>query len=374
VLNWDCRKILGHYFSRLILILPLIRFPEFQLRLNLLRIRLYKFQNQKKKGHQPMKAKSLIAIVFCVTILSTGATHAADDKVEVSPGSDTEIKALENDQLGPDAVIVRISQLPARGTAEIKEGNRVIVYHAPAQFVDTDTLRYVAKPSADAGADKEHKFSVTIASTGQNPASQISETQYSQAFKVLVLLLVLSIALETGLATLFNWRWFIIIAEARGLKIPVSVAVASIFVYTYDLDAIAKILTAFGDAQRYPDSLVGKFITALILAGGSGAVNTLFQSLGIRTPFRQQEIAKQRKSQSRLKISVTRDKVATNEPITVSIDGALIGSIDAGKNQGGWPLGWPIEPGERKIEISGVDAAGKTVSTPATKTFAPVSL
>jgi hypothetical protein len=141
-----------------------------------------------------MNAKPLIVIVFCVTILSTGAAHAADDKVEVSPGSDTEIKALENDQLGPDAVIVKFSQLPARGTAEIKEGNRIIVYHAPAQFVDTDTLRYVAKPSADAGADKERKFSVTIASTGQNPAPQVSETQYSQAFKILVLRMAVRMA------------------------------------------------------------------------------------------------------------------------------------------------------------------------------------
>jgi hypothetical protein len=74
--------------------------------------------------------------------------------------------------------------------------------------------------------------------------------------------------------------------------------------------------------------------------------------LGLRSPIRQQEIVQQRNKNSYLKISVTRDKVPVTEPITVSVDGEVIGSIEAGKNREGWPLGWSIKPGQREIVIS----------------------
>ncbi len=171
----------------------------------------------------------------------------------------------------------------------------------------------------------------------------------------LFLVLVLAILLETGLSTLFNWRIYLKYFEERGLKVPIAVASAFIFVKQFEIDAVAEILNAFVKADSDP-GIAGIVLTALIIAGGSSAVFTLYEKLGIRNPLERRGVAAGMRQQCTLKIRLVRNEGQENKLVTVLIDEKMVGTINPNENKFGGLLGYTIEAGEHKI---GLKSRGK---------------
>ena len=144
-------------------------------------------------------------------------------------------------------------------------------------------LVYVAPKD---GAGKKDEVSYSIADKDYKVTVGLREnlwgTGYEAAFKVLFATFVVAVVLELGLSVLFNWRYFLRWFDAAGVKTVVSVGVAYWFVRVLDLDVLAKLVNAVWLSSFSSDG-VSRFISALVLAGGSATVNTLMVSLGFRS-------------------------------------------------------------------------------------------
>ncbi len=104
--------------------------------------------------------------------------------------------------------------------------------------------------------------------------------------EALVLLFVISVVFETALTPIFNWRVFARFCEGKGWKTPITVIVAVALLWNYDIDIFRHIIDAFakqGDAAA-PSTFLGRVITGLLVAGGSGAVFNVFAKLKLRDP------------------------------------------------------------------------------------------
>ena len=197
-----------------------------------------------------------------------------------------------------------------------------------------------------------------------------SKAETQKIGRILLLVLILAVLLETGLATLFNWRLFLLYGEGRGLKIPIAVTVAFLFVNQFKIDAIAEILSAFS-VDPFEPGLGGRFMTALIVAGGSNAVFSLFERFGLRNPLERRETAQAMRQQSQIKIQVMRNRVSRAQPIKIELDDKIIGVIQANRNNFGGFLGYAIEPGQHSLKLSGLDAQGSPISSDRIITLAP---
>lgn len=106
--------------------------------------------------------------------------------------------------------------------------------------------------------------------------------------RVLLVFLVLSVVFESALTPIFNWRVFRKRCAGKGVKVPITVILAFVIFWSYGLDIFHDLLMAMeynhaGGHERLP-SLGGQALTALLIAGGSSGIFTIFQRLGIRSP------------------------------------------------------------------------------------------
>ena len=103
---------------------------------------------------------------------------------------------------------------------------------------------------------------------------------------ILVLLFVISVVFETALTPIFNWRFFAKHCEGKGVKTPVTIIAAVALLWNYDIDIFKHIVDAFAgeNSDKSSSSFIGRIMTGLIVAGGSGAVFTIFTNLGLRDP------------------------------------------------------------------------------------------
>lgn len=81
---------------------------------------------------------------------------------------------------------------------------------------------------------------------------------------------------------IFNWRPFIEYFDARGVKTVIAFAFSLFFVSIFDLDVTTRLVNIYSGIN-YPVNLPGKFVTALVRAGGSSGVNNLLVALGFRS-------------------------------------------------------------------------------------------
>lgn len=112
---------------------------------------------------------------------------------------------------------------------------------------------------------------------------------------ILIKFLVLSVIFESALTPIFNWRIFLEYFDERGLKTPITVILALLTFWIYDLDIFREVLVAFGLPDK--SGFVGKVITALLIAGGSNGVLTIFDKLHIRDLKARKEKADEARAQ-----------------------------------------------------------------------------
>ena len=108
---------------------------------------------------------------------------------------------------------------------------------------------------------------------------------WEQIGEILVLLFVISLVFETALTPIFNWRLFARFCEGKGVKTPFTIVAAVALLWNYDIDIFKHIIDAFTGADAKTSSTyLGRAMTGLLVAGGSGAIFNLFAKMGLRNP------------------------------------------------------------------------------------------
>lgn len=216
---------------------------------------------------------ALLVFVLCLPLAAAGADgrDAADTTISTAAGEEKEICT---------GVKATIKEAPKYGTLRTAGDPSK---EAPVQVF------YKASEAAIAVSDKltctvvggEKKLTIEVVPKGRNNTTGFSDQAYPEAFKALFLLLAVATVLESALAILFNWRPFVETFNARAVR-PVVSLVASLFlVFQFNLDIVTG-LAKLISAQVPPLDWSGKILTAMVLAGGSAAVNHLMVSLGFR--------------------------------------------------------------------------------------------
>ena len=148
------------------------------------------------------------------------------------------------------------------------------------------------------------------------PAGTIPDGAYSGALKAIFVLFVLAIVIESALAVVFNWRPFVETFNARAVRPLIAVAVAFAVVKIFNLDVTTSLINAVSpqtpQAPQDP-STTGLILTALVIAGGSAAVNHMLVALGYRELKTPETAPKPPPTKAWLAIRAKRVKAAPGE-------------------------------------------------------------
>ena len=110
---------------------------------------------------------------------------------------------------------------------------------------------------------------------------------WEQIGEVLTLLFVISLVFETALTPVFNWRLFARFCEGKGYKTPITITAAVALLWGYDIDIFKHVIDAFAEGGAKTGSsstFIGRIMTGLLVAGGSGAIFNLFTKMNLRNP------------------------------------------------------------------------------------------
>ncbi|MFZ5783268.1 MAG: hypothetical protein ACOY4R_23950 [Pseudomonadota bacterium] len=239
-----------------------------------------------------------MAAVLLAMLLIAGATAPgrADDVpvTTVAPGQSVVLATRDKEA---ERLTLRSTNL--RGSVVIKESatppRYSLQYTAPSASAGfTENVVYQAGPT-------EFTSAVTVA------ASAFSPDVYEKAFRVLFVAFVVATLLEWGLAVLFNWRPFLLLFDARGVRTVVAVGFAYIFVAAFDLDIVRDLVGAYSGTSP-PSGFPSRFISALMLAGGSSGMNKILIALGFREVKTAEEVApRPPPTVAWISVSLTRD-------------------------------------------------------------------
>lgn len=211
----------------------------------------------------------LPVLLLFVSLMSAAwgqTTTVQSDSMTVAPGERVSLATLSTK---PEGLKTTLGSLDLK-ISDADPRTFEIIFTAPVDSEGkTAQITYTVN-------QQSRGVSVAIGSAGPWGAA------YAPAFKVLFALFVLAVVLEWGLAVLFNWRWFLEIFEAKGLKTLISVMFAYWVVAQYDLDLMTRLVNILWGTKHSPD-YVSRFISALVLAGGSSGVNTMLVALGFRS-------------------------------------------------------------------------------------------
>jgi hypothetical protein len=189
------------------------------------------------------------------------------------------------------AIARPLPQADAKSSADTKPADTKPADTKPADTKPVDTKPADTKPADTKPADTKPADS-SNAMTLNNPEI------YNKSLAALTMLFVIAVLLENAFAVIFNWRVFLAYLSLRGVKTIVMIVSSLLVVYTFHLDVMASLIAAYKSPSSGspidPDLISGpvsRFITALILSGGSAGVNRIMTALGFRSPRTQDEVA-----------------------------------------------------------------------------------
>ncbi|WP_315724811.1 MULTISPECIES: hypothetical protein [unclassified Bradyrhizobium] len=299
---------------------------------------------------------SLLIAGLMVTVPSA-ARSADPEKKTLEQGQLLWIDAVVASKLPATAEVIDVKNTnPNAGTAKASDDKKKVSYLASKDNQGLDLVSYKVK---DTVSGQEFTGQVEITVTAPQ---RITTLDYGRVAGVLGIILVLATVLEIGLATIFSWKYFEDNLQGRGLRTPIAVGVSIFFVWYYKLDVISDLLSSFTDsAGSFGKTLPGYIITSFIVAGGSGTVNKLFAALGLRSPTGDKS--------GQLVVNLTRQKVAENAAVSVSIDGVIVGTMTANRFPGGTDK-YSLSLGSHTIDLKATDQSGASVSAQQTVSVA----
>ena len=214
------------------------------------------------------------------------------------------------------------------------------------------------------------------AATTEKEGKASGDGVYSQSGKAVFVLFVVALLLESGLALIFNWRPFYLFFTG-GAKTVISLAFAYVFVTFFNLDIVTTLVNVYSSSS-HESGLAGRFLTALIVAGGSSGVNTLLLALGFRSVKTAEQVApKPPKTEGWVSVRLIRQDAVGNvdvfigDPDRLPIAGTIAGSgiSDFRRNFQRDPGSFPSAGGysvpahsKCRVEVRGHDNAGAALT------------
>ena len=242
-----------------------------------------------------LRVASSTAVIW-ITALSVPVHIQAQEKRTVRVGQETRLVTAKQ--------ALKVTTPPTNGTVRVLQeaGAFALAYTPRADIKETtaDSLEYQtgsdAKPvtmaitieptTAPDSGQKPAGGQANQGVTGQSSADPGAAAgfppgTYDQSLKAIFVLFALAVVLESSLAVLFNWRPFVETFNSRAVRPLISFVVAFVFVRLFELDLMTKLVNVIQPAN-HPPNTSGQLLTALMLAGGSAAVNNVMVGLGFR--------------------------------------------------------------------------------------------
>ncbi len=295
------------------------------------------------------------ACLLWIAISVTPTVAAGLTNQQATAGQPSVLYPLDGSEFSEKAVLSAPVVQREGDAVSVSKNGRFLLYVPKVDATDPTTITVKVKDGSN--PEISHSFLVEL----KKSATQIELTD--EQLKVigaqLLLLLVLSILLESGLSVLFNYRYFLVFLDGRGWKTPISFIVSLIFVFGFGINTVGEVLKAFGLVHKDDLEWPSQFVTALILTGGSSLIFQLFEMFGLRSPLRRRAESDEVRSKARLKIRLTRQKVSPDREVLISVDGKALACVeareaDAPRNR--FHPGYLVEAGTRKITLTGYKA------------------
>jgi hypothetical protein len=226
-------------------------------------------------------------------------------------------------------------------------------------------------------------------STGDTKGD-INKNPYGGVAATLFALFALAVVLESALSLLFRWRPFLQHLDGQGVKMPITLAASLILVSIFDLDLVTTLVRQFFQKADQAQ-ILGPFLTAAVLGGGSSGVNKLAQALGMRPPVSAETVVpRPPPDKAWIAVRVVREQAFGEVHVLVGVDSAppaVVGTVKGNSPPGGprWPFsdqgrfpsagGFAVAPGKNyTISLTGRNSQGDLLSTPANQEWGPYGL
>jgi hypothetical protein len=247
-----------------------------------------------------------------------------------------------------------------------------------------------AAPVASAKKNvNQPKTAASTPSEGGNGENKrdINKEPYNGAVATLFALFALAVVLESALDLLFRWRPFLQHLDGQGVKMPITLAASWMLVSIFDLDLVTTLVRQFFSTAEEAKRL-GPFLTAAVVAGGSGGVSRLAQALGMRPPVSAQTVVpRPPPDKAWIAVRLERKQAVGEVHVMVALDDAppaAVGTVRGNSPAGGprWPFsdqmrfpsagGFTLTPGHKyTITVTGRDSQGQPISTPVGQQWGP---
>jgi hypothetical protein len=205
-------------------------------------------------------------LAVCALLLATSA-GAQTSKPVVAEGRGSVVAKSDKPFTEVSATLGTVNSQPAKGAAGFE-----LLYTPEAR-----TSGSVGSVRFATGDEPAKTLLVDIV-----PADGAMGGAYEPVFKALFALFVVAVILEAALALIFNWRVFLQVFDSRGAKTLISFLLALALVKAFGLDILARIVALLWEPGVKSDWLT-QTLSAMVLAGGSGAVNNLLVALNFRS-------------------------------------------------------------------------------------------
>jgi hypothetical protein len=273
-------------------------------------------------------------VVGLAMVLAIPPAVAAEAvKVFVAPG--------ESVVLGEPTPCTTVDQIdPKYGQALVATTPRgqQVIYTAPQTRVEELFLHVQQgnsppKNGVCEGA-KTADFRITI-----DPTPNVSNETLGQAFRLLLLAFVVATLLESAFALIFNWRLFQEFFVGRAWRTLIMFFGSLGVVCHFNLDVMAALVRTYdpglGLTNSTGSSGFSKFLSAMILAGGSSGINRILVALGFRSlvrPDTEKPLPEKTEGWISVRVDDTR-KGAKRSPAHVSLV-EVVNADDATKTAG----------------------------------------
>lgn len=222
-------------------------------------------------------------VIGIVAVFVTTPIVAAEvQRIFVAPG--------ESVVLGQPTACAKVDPLidPKYGKALVAttSSGQQIIYAAPLIRVEDLLLRVQQGGSPEKNgvceATQATDFRVTV-----DPTPNVSNDTLALAFRLILLAFVIATLLESAFALIFNWRFFQEFFVGRAWRTLVMFFGSLGVVSCFNFDLVSALVRAydpgFGVSNRTGSSGFSKFLSAMVLAGGSSGINRIFVALGFRS-------------------------------------------------------------------------------------------
>lgn len=225
-----------------------------------------------------LRAQSLAAACLLAIASQVSYAQVAVIPVTVDPSRPTVLDTGACIQVGQQAVSGKAT------VAKDSDGRASLIFEPASDQKDSQRVTASVGTKEQGGMcenSAQKQYDLKLA----EQVPKVSGEALAASFKVLMAAFVLAVLLESAFALLFNWRVYKIYLSGQAWRTIIMFAGAMLVVQAFKFDLIASLLEAYYPGEKIRDGVWGtSVLTAMILAGGSSSINSLFLAVGLRSP------------------------------------------------------------------------------------------